>query len=419
MARMTLGSGIVACGLLACIGAASVAASHGGGAPSARTRAIQRLDRVVGAVQALRPPGAVIAVTGGPAGSYERAFGRASPGRAMSARDHFRIGSITKTFTATVLLQLVDRGKLSLTDRLSRWEPRVPGARRITVGMLLGMRSGIWDEGGTGPGGKPSLLSQWAMQHCTGTDPLCSRKVWTPQQIVNLAIRQGRAFAPGTWYYSDTNYVLLGIIATDVTHEPFAQLVRRMVLRPLGLRQTSFPVASTAMPRPATVGYVQGTGDSYQRAPVLNPSATFAAGNMISTVADLRKWSRAFAAGKLLSPRTRRLQRQFALTPDTSPPLAGAGVPTTMVVRYGLGMIDLGNLRGHNGFLPVDGYSAEMWALPGGRSTVVTLFNSITDCEGDFLADAADSALAQAAFGTALYRTAAPAEIRCAPAPAG
>jgi D-alanyl-D-alanine carboxypeptidase len=419
MARMTLGSGIAACGLLACVGAASVAADHGGAAPSARTRAIQRLDRVVSVVRALRPPGAVMAVTGGRAGSYERAFGLAEPGRAMSPRDHFRIGSITKTFTATVILELVDRHKLSLTDRLSRWEPRVPDARRITIGMLLGMRSGIWDEGGAGPGGKPSLLSQWAAKHCTGTDPLCRGKVWTPQQIVDLAIRQGRAFAPGTWYYSDTNYVILGIIATDVTDQPFAQLVRRMVLRPLGLQQTSFPVARTAIPRPATVGYIQGAGNSYQRAPVLNPSATFAAGNMISTVRDLQKWSRAFATGRLLSPRTRRLQRQFALTPDTSPPLAGAGVPTTMVVRYGLGMIDLGNLRGHNGFLPVDGYSAEMWALPGGRSTVVTLFNSIADCEGDFLADAADSALAQAAFGTALYRTAASAEIRCAPAPAG
>jgi CubicO group peptidase (beta-lactamase class C family) len=418
MARMTLGSGIVACGLLACIGAASVAAGHGG-APSARTRAIQRLDRVVGAIQALRPPGAVIAVTGGPAGSYDRTFGLAGPGRAMSPRDHFRIGSITKTFTATVILELVDRHKLSLTDRLSRWEPRVPDADRITIAMLLGMRSGIWDEGGSGPDGQPSLLSQWAAEHCTGTDPLCSRKVWTPQQIVDLAIRQGRAFAPGTWYYSDTNYVILGIIAADVTHQPFARLVRRMVLRPLGLGQTSFPVASTALPRPATAGYIQGAGDRYRRAPVLNPSATFAAGNMISTVGDLQKWARAFATGRLLSARTRRLQRQFAPTPDASPPLAGTGVATTMVVRYGLGMIDLSNLRGHNGFLPVDGYSAEMWALPGGRRTVVTLFNSIAACEGDFLADAADSALAQAAFGTALYRAAAAAGVECPKAPAG
>jgi len=418
MPRMTLGSGIVACGLLACIGAASVAAGHGAAAPSARTRGTQRLDRVVGAVQALRPPGAVLAVTGGPAGPYERVFGLAEPGRAMSARDHFRIGSITKTFTATVILELVDRHKLSLSDRLSRWEPRVPGARRITIGMLLGMRSGIWDEGGTGPGGQPSLLSQWAAKHCTGRDPACSERVWTPQQIVNLAIRQGRAYAPGTWYYSDTNYVILGIIARDVTHQPFARLVRRLVLKPLGLRQTSFPVASTAMPRPATVGYIQAADDSYQRADVLNPSATFAAGNMISTVGDLQKWSKAFASGKLLSARTRRLQRQFSLTPDTSLPLAGTGVTTTLVVRYGLGLADLGNLRGHNGFLPVDGYSAEMWSLPRGRGTVISLFNSIAACEGDFLADAANSALAQAAFGSALYRTAS-AEITCAKAPAG
>src|SRR5215469_15638005 len=148
MARMTMGSGIVAFALLACIGAASVAAGAGGSHLSAQTRAARRLDRVVGAVEALRPPGGVVAVTGGPARSYERAFGMAAPGRAMTLSDHFRIGGITKTFTATVILKLVDQHKLRLTDRLSSWEPGVPGARRITIGMLLGMRSGIWDEGG-------------------------------------------------------------------------------------------------------------------------------------------------------------------------------------------------------------------------------------------------------------------------------
>jgi D-alanyl-D-alanine carboxypeptidase len=413
MARMGMGSGIVACGLLACIGAASAAIGPRG--PSSTAAAGTRhLSNVVRAVEALGVPGGVIGVTGGAAGTFERAFGTAGPGRAMALGDHFRIGSVTKTFTASVILELVDRHVLSLSDRLSRWEPHVPGARRITIAMLLGMRSGIWDEGGTGPGGKPSLLSVWASRHCSGRDPACSKRVWTPQQIVNLAIRQGPAYPPGTWYYSDTNYVILGIIAHEVTQQPFAQLVRRLVLNPLHLRHTSFPVGSTAMPKPAAVGYVPGARNRYQRANVLNPSATFAAGNMVSTLRDLQKWSRAFTAGTLLSRRTRRLQRQMFLTPAAAPPLAGTGATATLVTRYGLGLANLSNMVGHNGFLPVDGYSAEMWSLPRG-GTVVELLNSVAVCQGEFLADALNSSLAQVAFGRALYRTAT-TEVHCTPA---
>jgi D-alanyl-D-alanine carboxypeptidase len=414
MARMGMGSGIVACGLLACIGAASAAMSPHGASPAATAEARQ-LTSVVRAAETLGVPGGVIGVTGGRAGHYQRAFGRAGPGWRMALNDHFRIGSVTKTFTATVILALVDRHVLSLGDRLSKWEPHVPNARHITIAMLLGMRSGIWDEGGTGPGGKPSLLSVWAARHCNGRDPACSKRVWAPQQIVNLAIRQGPAYPPGTWYYSDTNYVLLAIIAHDLTHQPFAQLVRRLVLNPLHLRHTSFPVTSTAVPKPAAVGYVQGAKGRYERADVLNPSATFGAGNMISTLGDLQRWSRAFTAGKLLSRRTRHLQRRLFLTPAASAPLAGTGATATLVTRYGLGLADLSNMLGHNGFLPVDGYSAEMWSLPHG-GTLVELLNSVAVCQGEFLADALNSSLAQVAFGRALYRTAT-TEVHCTPAP--
>jgi D-alanyl-D-alanine carboxypeptidase len=333
----------------------------------------------------------------------------------MRIGDHFRIGSVTKTFTATVILELVDRQVLSLGDRLSRWEPGVPGAQGITIAMLLGMRSGIWNEGGTGPGGRPSLLSEWVDRHCNGRDPACSGRIWAPQQIVNLAIRQGRAYAPGTWHYSDTDYVILGMIAQDVTDQPFGELVSRLVLNPLRLRHTSFPVTSTAMPSPAAAGYVQGARSTYQRGAVLNPSATFAAGNMISTLRDLQRWSRAFTAGELLRQQTRRLQRKLLSPPAAVPPLAGTGVSATLVLQYGLGLADLSNMLGYNGFLPVDGYSAEMWSLPRGGGTVVVLLNSVALCEGEFLADALNSSLAQVAFGRALHRTGT-TEVQCTPA---
>jgi D-alanyl-D-alanine carboxypeptidase len=431
--RHGLGKIATAVGLLACLGAA-VAGSPSAGAVlsghvgdsghsvpgTRRAHAHGPLGQVIQAVEDLHLPGAVIGVTGGTAGNYELAFGDARPGHAMRLDDHFRIGSITKTFTATVILELIDRHLLRLTDRLSTWEPRVPYAGRITIGMLLDMRSGIWDEGGTGPGGRPSLLSRWAAKNCAGHDPVCGRKVWTPQEIVNLAIRQGRAYPPGTWYYSDTNYVILGIIAQDVTRQPLGRLIRRLVLDPLHLRQTSFPVASLAVPKPATAGYLGNARGQYRLADVMNPSANFGFGNMISTLHDLRMWARDLARGALLTPATRRIRNRLVLTGDAAYPLAGTGVTTGLVVRYGLGLIDMSNLIGHNGFVPPSGYSAEMWSLPGGRGTVVELFNSITYCSGDFeyIADAVNVSLAQAAFGPGLYRIAGP-EIGCPAGPAG
>ena len=411
--RHTGGRFAAGVGLLACLAAAMGAASSAGASPAAQGGSHHRVDRVVSAVEALHLPGAVIGVTGGATGNFERAFGDARPGRAMALDDHFRIGSITKTFTATVILELVDRHLLSLSDRLAAWEPLVPNARRITVAMLLDMRSGIWDEGGTGPGGRESLLSAWVSQHCRGHDPACGKRVWTPQEIVNLAIRQGAAYPPGTWYYSDTNYVILGIIAQDVTHQPFGRLLRGLVLDPLHLRQTSFPTSSLAIPRPATVGYVPDASGRYQPADVLNPSATFGYGNMISTLHDLQMWARDLAEGALLTPRTRRIRDQLMLTGVADYPLAGTGTTTGLVVRYGLGLIDLSNLVGHNGFISPDGYSAEMWSLPNGRGTIVELFNSLALCDNvEYLADAVNTSLAQAAFGSDLYRVASP-EISC------
>ena len=119
----------------------------------------QELDLVVNQIKGYGIPGGVVGVTGGRIGSFQRAFGIAAPGQAMTLADHFRVGSVTKTFTATVILELVDRRRLSLDTPIAKWEPNIPNAKRITIRMLLGMRSGIWDEGGLGPEGQLSKLS--------------------------------------------------------------------------------------------------------------------------------------------------------------------------------------------------------------------------------------------------------------------
>lgn len=119
-------------------------------------------------VDAFKVPGYVVGVTGGNVGRFERAVGFADVQRKrkMTVDTRFRIGSISKTFTATVILRLVESGRLHLDDRLSTWEPKLPNAKRITIRRLLDMTSGIWDEGGVGPQGQKSSLTQQEAASC-------------------------------------------------------------------------------------------------------------------------------------------------------------------------------------------------------------------------------------------------------------
>lgn len=380
---------------------------------AARARIDKRLDGVISAAHKLGIPGGVVGVTGGGAGRFERAFGRARFGHPMTLDDHFMIGSVTKTFTATVILELVDRHRLALDQPIAKWEPRIPNARRITIRMLLNMTSGIWDEGGAG-----SLLSRWIEQHCSLTQPSpgCSR-YWKPQQLVELATKQGQAYPPGVYNYSDTNYTILAIIAQRVTHRSFAWLVRHLILDPLHLRHTTVPTHRLTLPQPATVGYfpdltASGAITQYLPGPLLSPSVLFGAGNLVSTLGDLRIWARALGTGALLKPSTQRLRLTFAQTPSLFQALADTGLETGLMVGYGLGLASAGGLLGHNGIVAPPGYTSELWYLPKRRATVIVLFNSFTPCQGGAeLADATSSSLAQLAFGGSLQRVGVPASV--------
>jgi D-alanyl-D-alanine carboxypeptidase len=381
------------------LGAAPAASAAASGRPVR-----QRLNRVIATLTSLQVPGGVIGVTGGPVGRYTRAFGSASSGVPMTPGTHFRIGSISKTFTATVILELVDRHRLRLDQTIARWEPRVPNADRITIRMLLGMTSGIWDEGGNGPTGRESLLGKWVDAHCmlAAPSPDCGR-YWRPQQIVDLAIREGpAAYPPGVYYYSDTNYVILGIIAQKVMHRSLGALVRRLILSPLHMTQTSFPTRTLALARPAASGYMAvpaPTPTHYVPGTVPSPSTLFGAGNAVSTLADLRIWARALGTGVLLKPATQRIRLATFPIGGEFYPLAGSELASVLPLSYGLGITRIGNLLGHNGAVAPFGFTAETWYLPRIRGTVVVLLNSITPCTIGVLSDSLAGTLPQMAFG--------------------
>jgi D-alanyl-D-alanine carboxypeptidase len=174
---------------------------------------------------------------------YSAGLADARAGTHVAWDNHFRVGSVTKTFTATVLLQLVGEGQLRLTDSVAKWLPGlVPNGAHITIRELLNQTTGI-----------PEYCD--SPKYPTLCDPRGRQMTrrWTRRQLVELAAREKPAFAPG-WQYGNTNYVLLGMIIQRVTGRSLAQQLGPRIYRRLDLRQASFPT-TLAMPRPHNHGY--------------------------------------------------------------------------------------------------------------------------------------------------------------------
>lgn len=273
-------------------------------------------------------------------------------GAAMRTVDRFRIGSITKTFVSTVILQLVAERRLRLTDSVQRWLPGiVPNDSAITVRQLLNHTSGLFDYTED-----PRLLAPY------GTDP---GYFWPPRDLVGLATSHPPLFAPGTgWSYSNTNYVVLGLVIESVTRQPASGEIERRVFQPLRLRDTFFPVRNPTLPSPYTHGYLtnlppdvvpDGTLDST----VLSPSIAWTAGGIVSTITDLARFYRALFTGRLLAPE--QMRELTSTVPQSD---------------YGLGIsrwdTACGTAWGHGGAFP--GYrSVALTSADGARQAVVAI----------------------------------------------
>jgi D-alanyl-D-alanine carboxypeptidase len=251
----------------------------------------------------------------------------------------------------------------------------------VTVKNLLNMTSGIYDEGGPG-----SLLSAASTDRC-----------WKPEEIVALAARQGAGAPIGSFYYSDTNYIILGMIVERVTGKPFRELIDRRIIKPLKLRDTVYPdLCSSEIPAPAARGYevtieglTGGDGPRYRRipAPAVKPSALGPAGALISSVRDLRVWVQALGTGTLLNRRVQRERLQTGGVFSAFLPLAGVGVPESfeLAARYGLGIAKAGDYLGHNGAV-APGFLADAWYAPSTRTSIIVLQNATPTYQGQLVA---------------------------------
>ncbi|GHE05385.1 serine hydrolase domain-containing protein [Streptomyces alanosinicus] len=305
-------------------------------------------------------PGATVGIwTPGQPG-YVRSFGVAdkSTGQKMAPDMYLRIGSETKTFTVTALLQLVDQKKVGLDDPIGRYIGGVPNENRITLRELAEMRSGLFNYS-QDAGFFTALTS----------DP---QRSFTPEQLLAYAFKHAAIFQPGEKFsYSNTNLILLGLVVEKVSGQRLGDYITQHILAPAGMRHTVFP-AGDEFPTPHAQGYTRQTANGKEAdAAGWNPSWGWAAGAMISTLDDLRTWAPTVATGRF--PDGSRMvsaaaQKQRLITPSTSS-VKGAG--------YGLGIFDVQGWIGHNGSLP--GYESLTIYLPSTRTTLVALLNTDND----------------------------------------
>jgi D-alanyl-D-alanine carboxypeptidase len=306
-------------------------------------------------------PGAVAAVRT-PDGMWVGTLGvadRASK-EPMQADMHQRIGSVTKTFTVTLLLQAQADGLLSLDDTIGQYVKGVPNGDEITLRQMANMTSGI-----------ASYTFNKKFQNELFSNP---ERVWTPEELAQIGIEDSPAFDPGTEFqYSNTNTVLLGLVLEKVTGEPIGNLYRKQIIEPLGLRETSFPDADPSLPEPHAQGYtLQGQSDGKPAdATDWNPSWGWSAGAMISTVEDLLVYGRALGTGEGLLPPKQQTERLDSFDSDVpplnQPPLKGN-------LAYGLGLVTDSGWLGHTGELP--GFNTSVYYHPALDATMVVEVNS-------------------------------------------
>jgi CubicO group peptidase (beta-lactamase class C family) len=259
----------------------------------------------------------------------------------------FRVGSVTKEFTAACVLRLVEEGRLALDDPVGKYLPDFPtGGRKVTIVQLLTHTSGIRSY---------TDMPSWFRR---------MSEDWTPREIQAFFQDEPFDFEPGTrWHYDNSGYVLLGEILEKVTGKPYADLVAETIFRPLGMKDTRYGSDTPIVPN-RVAGY-QKSPNGIVNARFLSMTQPYAAGALVSTVDDLARWHRALDAGSVLKPESLRRMWTPVRLPD--------GADT----RYGFGWMvwsyDGHAVVEHGG--GINGFQTANLRLPDDRIYVAVLSN--------------------------------------------
>jgi D-alanyl-D-alanine carboxypeptidase len=268
----------------------------------------------------------------------------------MRAADRYRIASLTKAFVSVVVLQLEAEGKLDIDDPVEKYlRGLVPNGGGITLRELLNHTSGLFD-----------YTEDQAFFNAVLSNP---SRVWAPRELLAYAFSHPPHFGPGAnWTYSNTNYIVLGLVAEAVIAKPLAQSLQERIFTPLALGSTSFPL-TIDLDATFVHGYAQllPGAAATDVTPVLSPSWAWAAGGIVSNARDVTTFYRALLTGKLLRAAQLKEMEQPA-------PVAGT---------YGLGIstevVNCGRVYGHDGDFTA--WRNEVLATANGRRQAVVMVN--------------------------------------------
>ncbi|MBO1582738.1 serine hydrolase [Bacillus sp. XF8] len=297
---------------------------------------------------------------GGKTWGYAAGVADLSTKKPMKTDFRFRIASVTKTFTATVVLQLAGENRLNLDDSIEKWLPGVIqgngyDAKQITIRQILNHTSGIAE-----------YLRSKEADFFKNT-----KKSFTAEELVKIGLSLPPDFAPGKgWSYSNTGYVLLGILIEKVTGNSYAEEIENRIIEPLELSNTFLPGNSSVIPGTKHArGYLQPDGASELKdVTYYNPSIGSSAGDMISTADDLNKFFSSLLGGKLL--KEQQLKQMLTTVPTGREGIDG----------YGLGIYETKlpngvSIWGHSGGIP--GFSTFAGGILGGKHTLAVNLNNL------------------------------------------
>jgi D-alanyl-D-alanine carboxypeptidase len=339
-------------GLIFLVGAQPAAAQG-----DTRTSLQQQLDALVAADAG--PPGAVVTLRRGSRTTVlTSGVADVASGRRPRASDHMRIASVAKTYNGAIVLRLVSRGRLRLGSTIGEVLPRLPRAwRSVTVRRMLNHTSGL-----------PDYTQSDGFREQFQTDP---DGFVSPAKVIGWVRRDRLVFRPGSRYaYSNTDNIVLGLMAQAVTGRSYGMLLRRFVFRPLGLRETSLPVRAR-LPRPFLHGYLTEPGSPPEDvSTLLSPSGAWASGGIVSTPLELNRFIRGLLGARLFPRAVQRRQLRFVAGGESSPPGPGRNAAGLALFRY---RTRCGTVYGHTGNFP--GYVQFAAATRDGRRAVTTSLN--------------------------------------------
>lgn len=309
-----------------------------------------RIDSVVAdTLKATGAPGASIAVVQNGKIVYERAYGsgRLTPATLAASSMRYSIGSVSKQFTATAILLLAEEKRLTLDDKVSKWLPTLTRANEVTIRQLLSMTAGYQDY--------------WPHDYVF----TAMRKPIAPQGVLEQWARKPLDFDPGTkWQYSNTNYIIAGLIVEKVSGMKFFDFLRKRIFQPLGM--TSVHDADEApLGDKDAQGHLRNALGPLRAAPKEAKGWLFAAGQLAMTAHDLALWDISVMEQKILQPASYRTMQTTVLLNN--------GLPTRYGLGVNVGMANGRRLISHGG--AVSGYLTANQIYPDERAAIVVFVN--------------------------------------------